>query len=138
MTAEAYLEAVQPFSNEALRRSVAQFRDGMVPEHDATFVPSTAMLVRNLRTWEDVLHPRRRALLAAPPEPVISDEERARVGAGMQKLASEMSAKLEQERSAAQAATRARLRLATDRLLMDDPRSLSERLNLERFGSAAS
>lgn len=55
LAARTYLEALDGYSVEAIRRSVGQFIGGRVESHDGRFAPSAAELARNVRQWDDAL-----------------------------------------------------------------------------------
>lgn len=55
LAVKTYLTVLEPFSTEAVRRSVQQFITGKVPTHDGRFVPSAAELARNVDQWHTVL-----------------------------------------------------------------------------------
>jgi hypothetical protein len=53
----AYVQAVDAFSLEAVRRSVGQFQRGLVERNNA-FVPAAPELAENCRQWEGALRTR--------------------------------------------------------------------------------
>lgn len=55
LAARTYLEALDGYGVEAIRRSVEQFVTGRVESHDGRFAPSAAELARNVRQWHDAL-----------------------------------------------------------------------------------
>lgn len=52
---DGYAEDTAGFSLAAIERSVSQFRSGLVPEHNADFVPSAPRFVANVRAWQEAM-----------------------------------------------------------------------------------
>lgn len=52
---DAYLEAVEDVSAEAVQRSCEQFRKGRVEGHNTEFVPQPATLAKNARQWDEAI-----------------------------------------------------------------------------------
>ena len=125
---EAYLLALEGIDTDALERTVEQFIKGMVEEHNGEFVPTTAQLVRQAAKWQVVLHkPKPKALPA--PEPVISEAERKRVAEGFRTHVRKMEA----EQTEALISLAKRVHGKTNAEALGDPRSLHDRLNLDRL-----
>lgn len=79
---DAYVEATLDCSEEAITRSVEQYRSGRVEEHSGNYAPSSSDFARNVRMWvsalavlegaaaeRDKLVPY--AIGSAPPEPLV-------------------------------------------------------------------
>lgn len=128
--AEVYLLALEGTATDALEKAVYQYITGKVEGHDKRKVPTTAELRIQVDRWEAAMRPKRKAL--PPPDDPIPPEERARVAEGFRTHVK----KLEAEAVARRMDVARRVHSRTHAEGMGDPRSLSERLKLDRFTAA--
>lgn len=137
-TIEAYAIALHGIEIESVKLACGRMIRGDVERFNANAAPSAAELTQEARRIaSERAHARwldQQKLLPAPPEPVVDEAMRKRIGVKLVALADSLSVTSSSQKAKEADARRNRMVTATDRFLALDERPIAERLRFDDLG----